>query len=112
MKYFGAHVSAAGGVENAPANAHAIGAEGGARGSNNPPPGGGPPASGARRRSWPVSSGPYRLPRGLPLPRHSVAAPVRRRLSAAALPFFQFPFQIAHRRHHAVDDRFVPVTCQ
>ena len=28
MKYFGAHVSAAGGVENAPANAHAIGAEG------------------------------------------------------------------------------------
>lgn len=27
MKYFGAHVSAAGGVENAPANAHAIGAE-------------------------------------------------------------------------------------
>ena len=26
MKYFGAHVSAAGGVENAPANAHAIGA--------------------------------------------------------------------------------------
>ena len=28
MKYFGAHVSAAGGVENAPANAHAIGATG------------------------------------------------------------------------------------
>ncbi len=28
MKYFGAHVSAAGGVENAPANAHAIGARG------------------------------------------------------------------------------------
>lgn len=26
MKYFGAHVSAAGGVENAPANARAIGA--------------------------------------------------------------------------------------
>lgn len=26
MKYFGAHVSASGGVENAPANAHAIGA--------------------------------------------------------------------------------------
>ena len=26
MKYFGAHVSAAGGVDNAPANAHAIGA--------------------------------------------------------------------------------------
>ena len=28
MKYFGAHVSAAGGVENAPANAHGIGATG------------------------------------------------------------------------------------
>lgn len=28
MKYIGAHVSAAGGVENAPANAHGIGATG------------------------------------------------------------------------------------
>ena len=28
MKYFGAHVSAAGGVENAPVNAHNIGATG------------------------------------------------------------------------------------
>ena len=28
MKYFGAHVSAAGGLENAPRNAHAIGATG------------------------------------------------------------------------------------
>ena len=28
MKYIGAHVSAAGGVENAPANAHEIGAKG------------------------------------------------------------------------------------
>ena len=26
MKYFGAHVSASGGADNAPANAHAIGA--------------------------------------------------------------------------------------
>ena len=31
MKYFGAHVSASGGVENAPLNAHAIGATTGYR---------------------------------------------------------------------------------
>ena len=41
MKYFGAHVSAAGGVENAPANAHAIGAEGFALFTKNQPQGGG-----------------------------------------------------------------------
>ena len=36
MKYIGAHVSAAGGVENAPANAHGIGATGFALFTKNP----------------------------------------------------------------------------